>query len=89
MTWVRHEQAPWYRKPAPAEYGFMLPDYTWVVLRRQRGTEKSAGLRWVAVWGMAGYHGIGPSIVCVLFQTRTLKAAQMLTELWAQEVRGV
>ena len=92
LTWIRHPVPPWERKRGhTAEYAVQLDDEpkgmesTVVVSHVFRpGKRKDKGRNvWAAIWYPAGARGTGMHICIVLFAVRTLKAAQLLVEMWA------
>lgn len=82
LTWIRHEVAPWERtKGYTAEYAVHLGKESWIIVGKRRVFD-SGKPRWTALWAPAGFRGVGPHIVVILFATRTLAAAKALVELW-------
>jgi hypothetical protein len=86
--WVRHEFPEWERmRGNTAEHGLCVGGESWIVLRKNR-EPSTRRICWVAIWGPAGFRGIHPHIVIVLFATRRLAAAKALCELWAAASPG-
>ena len=92
--WLRHELSPWERQRGnSAEYGLHLHDASkldggdqWIQVRRSQVRLEETGrfvVRWVAMWAPAGFRGVHPHIVVLLFATRTLAAAKRLVDVWA------
>lgn len=88
MRWTRHDQAPWYERPAPAEYGAQGSDGLWLVLTRQSARE-GKGRHWFCWKSLTPLRGDGTNLVLVLFETRTLEAAKALAELHASTTEEV
>jgi len=86
FTWHRRELPPWERSRGhTAEHGLDLGEGGWVVCRHcYMHRERFTG--WQVAYAPCGLKGPRPSIVVLLFATRTLGAAKALTDLWAATV---
>lgn len=86
--WVRYELPPWERQHGHmAQYALYLPNGDRqsdnVVVLGRGYMPKARRVVWFDTWYPAGCRGPRPSIaLCPRFATRTLKACQMLVELY-------